>query len=646
MSNTSESGKPRTTTKDAAKAAARRAGQVLKEMEYPHGIHPALVPGVSVEDQKIRYGVDRPILVGVGIIIAAFVTWGAVSPDGVLAASTAGLNWITTNLGWLFTSLAIGMVLFLLAVAFSRYGRIPLGLDGEKPEYSTISWAAMLFGAGIGIGIIFFGPLEPLTYYVSPLPGLYEPGTVAAVKGSLAQAAFHWGLNAWAMYAIVGLAVAYVSYRKGRVPLMSSILTPLWGGGSTHWGARLIDGLAIIATLFGTAASLGIGALQIGRGFELVSGWSPAGNTAALVIIVVLTIGTIISAVSGVARGIRRLSNINLILAIALAVFFFVVGPTVFLVNIIPGVIVEYFGNIPQMLSATTADSPEVQQFLSSWTIFYWAWWVSWAPFVGVFTAKISRGRTVRQFILGVLLIPSTIIILAFTVLGGTTVWLQHTTGELVPGNDPANLPKPEEAFFVMLDHLPNANLIAPVVMVMLAVFFITTSDSASLVNSQLSQRGNPYPNPWVTAFWALCMAGIAAVMLLMGGRDVLQGLQNLITITALPFSVILVLMAVALVREMRLDPMMLRQRYEQAAVANAVRHGIVEHGDHFELSISRGDPDAQVLADFDSTAEDVTSWYTRTDEEGNPVEYDYDTGTYPDDPPAEPDEDDEVDAR
>nr|WP_197709362.1 BCCT family transporter [Tessaracoccus timonensis] len=634
---------PRRTAAAAARATARRAGQVFKEMGYPHGIHPALVPGVSIEDQKVRYGIDKVILVVVGVAIAAFVSWGVIAPQNVLATSTAGLGWIMTNLGWIFNSLAIGMVIFLLAIAFSRFGRIPLGLDGEPAEYSTISWAAMLFGAGIGIGIIFFGPLEPLTYYLSPLPGLYEPATVEAVKGALAQAALHWGLNAWAIYAIVGLAVAYVSYRKGRVPLMSSILTPLWGGDSKGPGARIIDGLAIIATLFGTAASLGIGALQIAGGFELVTGWSPAGNALALGIIVLLTIGTIISAVSGVAKGIRWLSNINLVLAVGLAIFFFVLGPTVFLLNIIPGVIVQYFGTMPDMLAATTADSEEVRTFLSSWTTFYWAWWVSWAPFVGVFTAKISRGRTVRQFILGVLLIPSSIIVLAFTILGGTTIWLQRAHGTLAPGNDPANIPAPEEVFFKVLGEIDGGSIIIPLVMVMLAVFFITTSDSASLVNSQLSQGGNPHPNKLITAFWALCMAGIAIVMLLMGGRDALQGLQNLITITALPFAVVLVLMAIALVKEMRMDPLVIRRGYERAAVEKAVRHGIAEHGDNFEITVAPvpADSERAVGAGFDSTAEEVTNWYARTDEDGNPVAYDYETGTYPDDPPPPEDKTD-----
>lgn len=644
-----------------ARRARAAAGSFLREITYPHDIHPALVPGVSVEDQKIRYGIDRPILLTVGALIIAFVIWGVIAPLNVFEVSTAGLNWVMQNLGWIFTAIAIGMVVFLLVLAFTRYGRIPLGLDGEKPQYSTPSWAAMLFGAGIGIGIIFFGPFEPMTYYLSPRPGSYDAGSIQAITGAMAQAALHWGINAWAIYAIVGLAVAYVSYRRGRVPLMSSVLQPLIGGTSSSLGHRVIDGLAIIATLFGTAASLGIGALQIGQGFTLVTGWGEGANAVALVIIVVLTIGTIMSAVSGVAKGIRWLSNINMALAIALAVFIFVVGPTAFLANVIPGVLMDYIGSIPAMLSANMGDGPEMQQFLSSWTTFYWAWWVSWAPFVGVFTAKISRGRTVRQFIVGVLTIPSSIVVLAFTILGGTSIWLQrqasivnaagNTTGvanpdgAIAPDGTIDSMPAAPEIFFRVIEHLPGAAIITPIVMVMLAIFFITTADSASLVNSQLSQKGNPAPHKLVTVFWALCMAGIAVVILLAGGQNALQGLQNLITITALPFAVIIIAMCVALYKEMRTDPLMIRTRYAGAAVAKAVRHGVQEHGDNFALAIEPTDAESPYATggDFDSTADDVIDWYVRRDEDGNVIDYDYETGTYPGDADGKPTDAQEV---
>lgn len=608
-----------------------RARRFLREVTYPHSIHPALVPGVSVDDQKIRYRVDRPIVLTVGGLIIAFVAWGIIAPMNVFEVSSAALDWLMVNLGWIFTVVAIGMAIVLLCLAFSRFGKIPLGLDDEKPEYSTLSWAAMLFAAGIGIAIIFFGPFEPMSHYLSPRPGAYEPATQEAVIGALAQSALHWGVNAWAIYAVVGLAVAYVSYRRGRVPLMSSILTPLFGNKDTDsWPARVIDGLAIIATLFGTAASLGLGALQIGTGFQLVTGWSTTGNTVALVIIVVLTCGTIASATSGVAKGIRWLSSINLVLALGVAIFFFVVGPTAFLANMIPAVVVDYVGSLPEALSANMGQGEDMQEFLSGWTTFYWAWWVSWSPFVGVFVAKISKGRTIREFVLGVLFIPGSIIILAFTILGGTAIWLQRESGDIVPGNDPANMPPAEEIFFIVLDHLPGAQIVAPIVLVMLAVFFITTADSASLVNSQLNQRGNPNPNRLVTVFWAVCMAGIAAVILLAGNENALQGLQNFVTVTALPFAVILILMMLALLRELRGDPLALRQRFGEEALAGAVLHGVRDYGDNWTLSVEgTADEDYAAGAAFDSTAAEYTEWYARTDEEGNRVGYDYETGEY-----------------
>lgn len=616
-----------------------RAGQLIKDVIYPHNIHPALVPGVSVDDQKIRYGLDKPLFTVVALLIIGFVTWGVINPDQVLAYSTTALTWVMTNLGWVFTSLAAGLAVLLLLLAFSRYGRIPLGLDGEKPEYSTASWAAMLFGAGIGIGIIFFGPYEPLTYYLSPRPGAYEAASPEAITGAMAQSALHWGINAWAIYAIVGLAVAYASYRRGRVPLMSAILEPLFGNKTGSPWSRLIDGLAIVATLFGTAASLGIGALQIAHGTQLVTGWSTTGNTLALIIIVALTIGTIISAVSGVSKGIRLLSNINMGLAVGLAIFIFVVGPTAFLMNIIPATIIEYVGTLPDALSANMAESEEMQAFLSAWTTFYWAWWVSWAPFVGVFVAKISRGRTIRQFILGVLFIPSTIIILAFTILGGTTIWLQRESNAIAPDGTATSIPPAQEIFFVVLDQLPGAQFIAPLVIVMLAIFFITTADSASLVNSQLSQRGNPAPRRLITAFWALCMAGIAVVILLTGSENALQGLQNLITVTAFPFAIILVLICISFLKELRTDPMVIRQQYARTAVENAVHHGVNDFGDNFALAVEPTDPSSEYAtgADFDSAAPEVTDWYVRRDEDGNEVSYDYQLGEYTDEIPVVP---------
>lgn len=615
-----------------AEGAGTKAKRILREVTYPHNIHPAMVPGVSVEDQKIRYRVDKPMLTVVGGLVVAFILWGVLAPEQVFDVSSTALDWIMTNLGWVFTMIAVVLFFILLVLAFSKYGRIPLGLDDEKPEYSTLSWAAMLFAAGIGIGIIFFGPYEPLSHYLSPRPGAYEAASEEAIKGAMVQSTLHWGASAWAIYGIVGLCVAYVSFRRGRVPLMSSIMLPLLGNRSTDsLPARIIDGLAIIATLFGTAATLGIGSLQIASGFEVVSGWSTAGNTVALIIIMVLTIATIASAVSGVAKGIRVLSNINLVLSIGIAVFFFVVGPTAFLMNALPAVMIEYFASFGDSMSAHMGEGEEMQAFLSAWTTFYWAWWISWAPFVGVFVAKISRGRTIRQFVLGVLFIPSTIIMTAFAVLGGTTIWLQNRDHSIAPDGTADTMPAPEEIFFVVLDQLPGAHIIAPIIIVVLIIFFVTTADSASLVNSQLSQKGNPNPNPWITTFWVLCMAGIAVVILLSGGQDALRGMQNLVVVTALPFAFILILMSVALFKELRNDPFTVRRIYGDRLVANSVKQGVSKYGDNFALAIEECPPDSDYSAggNWDSHAAENVGWYTRTDEQGRAIEYDYETGEY-----------------
>lgn len=619
---------------DAPRASSESSRSFLDEITYPHSIHPTLVPGIAVEDQRNRYGIDRLVIGVAGALIIGFIVWGLLDTASLTAASTAALQWTSLNLGWTFNTLAVGLLIYLLYIAVSRYGRIPLGLDTDEPEYSTASWAAMLFAAGIGIGIIFFGPFEPMTYFLLPRPGSVEPATQEAMKLASAQAALHWGLNAWAIYGMVGLAVAYASYRRGRVPLMSSVFAPFFRSGRTDNAAgRIIDILAIIATLFGTAASLGIGALQIGRGVEIFAGLGETGNSAALIIIAVLTAGFIASAVSGVAKGIRWLSNINMVLAIGLALFFFVVGPTAFLANYIPSVVVTYFAELPTMLSASMSDGPEMQAFLSSWTTFYWAWWVSWSPFVGVFVAKISRGRTIRQFIFGVLFIPSSIVVLAFTILGGTAIREQFENQSIAPDGTAASLPGPEEIFFVVAETLPGGAIVTGIVIIMLAVFFITTADSASIVASQMSQRGNPEPKRRVTVFWGLCMAGIAVVMLLVGGQNALTGLQNMITVTALPFTLIIFGMVVAFHKDLRSDPYILRDTYQRWALDKAVRHGVDEHGDDFMLSVEKADGANEAwatAADFDSTAPEYTEWYQRTDEDGNPVDYDYATGEYP----------------
>ena len=278
------------------------------ESPYPHDTHPGLVPGVSVEEQRVRYRTDKITFGVAGALIVGFVVWGAVSTESLTAVSKGALDAVVTYGGWVFTLLAAVMLLFLLFVGFSRYGRIPLGKDGEEPAYSMGSWIAMLFAAGMGVGLIFFGVYEPVTYYMTPPPGRAAAESYHAMHSALAQTIFHWGLQAWAIYALVGAAVGYAGYRRGRPLLMSAIF-----GQRAHLsvGGRLIDMFAIVGILFATSASLGLGTLQIGRGLQIITGLGEVGNAVLIAIIAVLTCVFLISAVSGVAKGIRRLSNFN-----------------------------------------------------------------------------------------------------------------------------------------------------------------------------------------------------------------------------------------------------------------------------------------------------------------------------------------------
>ena len=605
-----------------------RARRLLKQVEetYPHGIHPALVPGIGVEEQRNRYGTDKVVFGVTGALILAFIAWGVISTDSLSAASTAALNWTLMNVGWLFTGLVAVILVFMLSMAASRYGNIPLGKDDEKPEYRKFSWIAMMFSAGIGIGIIFFGPLEPLTYYQSPAPGGPAAETPEAAVKALAQTFFHWGVGPWAIYGLVGAAVAYGAFRRGRVPLMSSILVALVGQKRADGTVgRLVDMFAIVATLFGTSASLGIGAMQIGRGVEIVAGIGKLPNAALIAIIAILTACFIASAVSGIGRGIRWLSNINMVLALSLTVFIFVAGPTLFILNLWPAAIMDYAQNFFGMLGLGPAHGSEAAAFVGSWTVFYWAWWISWSPFVGIFLARISRGRTLREFVIYVITMPTLVCILTFGVLGGTSIWLRQQ-GDGISADGPA-----EEMFFHVLGTLPLSQITPVLGMVIIAIFFITSADSASVVMGTLSQRGKSDPSKPVTIFWGLAMMGIAVVMLLVGGGDALNGLQNMIIVTAIPFTLILVAMMLSFAKDLNSDPAVIRRRFAMSALKEAVMKGVDQYGDNFSLSIQEAPEGEGAGADFDSHDAEVTDWYQRTDEEGDPVDYDYATGTYAD---------------
>lgn len=487
----------------------------------------------------------------------AVVLWGMLSPSSLASVADTLLNKAIIPFGgWVFVLTATGFVLFAISISISRYGRIPLGHDSEKPEFRTSSWVAMMFSAGMGIGLMFFGVYEPVKHMAEPPPGAGTPGSDEAVHTAMATTLFHWTVHPWAIYAVVGLAIAYGTFRKGRKQLISSVFAPLLGTRHTEGPlGKAIDVMAVFATLFGSAASLGLGALQVGGGLSEVGWIDNPGSGLLVVIIAVLTVGFIASAVSGVAKGIQWLSNINMVLAAVLAVFVLVVGPTVLILNLVPGAIGDYFREMAEMSGRTGVTGGEQMQiWLSKWTVFYWAWWISWTPFVGMFIARISRGRTIRQFIVGVIAVPSVVSLVWFAVFGGAAISRQQN------GVDIAGAGGEEAATFTLLQHLPWFLPIAILVMLLVSIFFVSGADAASVVMGTLSQHGSIEPKRPVVIFWGVVMGAVAAVMLMAGGDSGLEGLKNLTILVAVPFVIVMIGLCASLWRDLRQDPLMKRE--------------------------------------------------------------------------------------
>ncbi|MDG4664300.1 BCCT family transporter [Mycobacterium sp. 236(2023)] len=548
--------------------------------------HPVLdVPVVEEEITRSR-GIDWVVFGVTAAIACAFLVWGFLSTESLANASSTALTWVMDNTGWLFALTSTGFVVFVLYLALGRYGTIPLGRDDEEPEFNGVSWVAMMFSAGMGIGLMFFGVAEPLSHFATPPPGTGAEGNPEAVQNAMATTLFHWTLHPWAIYAVVGLAIAYGVYRKGRLQLISAAFEPLLGSRANGAWGKVIDMLAIFATLFGSAASLGLGALQIRSGLQIVAGIGETGNAILVVIISVLTVCFVLSAVSGIARGIQWLSNINMVLALALALFVFVVGPTVFILNLLPTSLGSYFADLNMMSARTGAEGADVNAWLQSWTIFYWAWWVSWTPFVGMFIARISRGRTIRQFVGGVLLVPSVVSLIWFAIFGGAAINVQQN------GTDLAGEGGVEAQLFTLLDQYPIATIASVVVMVLVAIFFVSGADAASIVMGSLSQKGTIHPSRSTVVFWGVATGAVAAVMLLVGGEDALTGLQTITIIAALPFLLVMVGLAVSLVKDLRHDPKVVRREYAAEVVNTAVISGVTQHGDDFIISIEK-DPNS-----------------------------------------------------
>ncbi|PNV31623.1 BCCT transporter [Streptomyces sp. DH-12] len=529
---------------------------------------------------------DRVVFGVTAVLTLAFVLWGAVWTDSLENVSTDLLSGLMHNGGWGFMLAASGFVVFALWLAASRYGRITLGAEGEEPEFRTVSWIAMMFSAGMGIGLMFWGVSEPLAHYDTPPPGTSPQDSGDRMSTAMATTLFHWTLHPWAIYAVVGLAIAYSTFRRRRRQTVSAVFTPLIGERNANGtGGRVIDVLAIIATVFGSAASLGLGALQIGSGVEKL-GWMDKVGTGLLVsVIAVLTVAFVASAVSGVEKGIQWLSNTNMVLALLLAVFVFVAGPTVIILDLLPTSVFAYLGELPALAGRTEISGGEgVADWLGSWTVFYWAWWISWTPFVGMFIARISRGRTIRQFIGGVILVPSAVSLVWFAVFGGSAMRLQEQ-------NRLGDETTPEGRLFAVLQEYPIATATSLLVMVLVGIFFVSGADAASVVMGTLSQKGSLEPSRWAVVFWGVVTGAVAAIMLLVGSGqgDALTGLQNLTILAAAPFVIVMLFMCVALMRDLRRDPLVVRDKMASEAVELAVIEGHTKYDGEFELRVGPG---------------------------------------------------------
>ncbi|MBS2939525.1 BCCT family transporter [Nocardioides sp. J2M5] len=514
---------------------------------------------------KVTFGVAAGVAV-------AFLLWGTLDSEGMGTGTTKVLGWLESTFGWLFILVSASFLLFSGYLATTRYGNIKLGPDDSEPEFSTFSWVSMMFATGMGIGLMFWGVAEPLTYLTatdasSIPPGRGDPSTPDSARVAMEYAFFHWGFHPWSMYAVIGLAIGYFAYRKGTGNLVSGAFGPLLKGREKGGAGKAIDVIAIFATLFGSATSLGLGALQITGGLDDVFG-SGDSKWLTVVVIAVLTLCFVLSAVTGIEKGVQLLSNANAIAAVLLVFFLFVVGPTVFILSTFTESLGGYLTHLPTMSFRTGAFGGS--EFLSTWTIFYWAWWISWTPFVGMFIARISKGRTIRQFVVYVILVPSVVSFVWFSILAGAAFDLQLSGAKdlgavLVDEGT-------ESALFTTLREYPLASITVVLAVFLVAIFFITGADSASIVMGMLSQHGKEEPMRWLVIFWGVAQGAVAAVLLFSGG---LGALQTLVIIVAGPFMLVICAMCVSLMKSLRAEP------YE-STLPSRVRKAVL-HAQHYD---------------------------------------------------------------
>ena len=536
-----------TATPDAPTAASPREPQVLRWVFWP-----------------------------AAVIVVVFALFALLLPGVAETAFQTIQTSIVNAFNWYYVLIAAFFVAFCLFLGFSRFGDIKLGRDDEEPEFSLMSWFSLLFAAGMGIGLVFYGVSEPLSHFTNPRPGV--EGTPAQLaQAALGQTYLHWGVHAWSIYVVIGIALAYAIHRRRRPISIRWTLEPLLGkkveGG---WG-HAIDVIALVGTLFGVATSLGLGVLQMSSGLH-TAGIADPDETTQVVLILIISVFVLMSVLSGVTKGMKWLSNANLVLAGLLVVYLLAVGPTEFLLRDFVQSIGYYIQNFVGLsFNVSAFQGPEGEQWQSSWTSFYWGWWISWAPFVGIFIARVSKGRTVREFVVGVILVPTLLGILWFAVLGGSALALELAEPGTLTG--PEGAVDLQGALFTLLQNVPGSMIVSIGAILLLAIFFITSADSGALVMGMIATGGKPEPQRWIRIFFVAVTALLAIALLLSGGLNALQ--TAAITI-ALPFSVVMLLMCwstvVAFSRERR-------------AYAKAERAQFIDKiGDYYGLEVEAHD--------------------------------------------------------
>ncbi|HDU1359493.1 TPA: BCCT family transporter [Staphylococcus pseudintermedius] len=484
-----------------------------------------------------------PVFLVSAIIVFAIVLIGVFIPTQFGEFTNTIKLWITDKLGWYYLILTTIIVFFCIFLIFSPIGKLKLGRPNDKPEFNTVSWFAMLFSAGMGIGLVFYGAAEPISHFASP-PNA-DPQSTEAFTESLRSTFFHWGFHAWAVYGVVALALAYAQFRKGEPGLLSKTLRPILGDHVDGLIGTIIDVLAVFATVIGVAVSLGMGALQISGGLNYLFGL-PNTIVTQSIIIVVVTILFIMSAWSGLSKGIQYLSNLNIGLGTLLLITGLIVGPTVLILNMFTSSTGSLLNSFLFNSFDAAATNPQKREWMSDWTLYYWGWWLSWSPFVGVFIARVSKGRSIREFISGVLLVPVIVSFIWFSVFGVLGIETAKKHKEIFDMSA-------ETQLFGVFNHIPLGIVLSIIALLLIASFFITSADSATFVLGMQTTNGSLNPSAFIKVTWGIAQSLIAFVLLLSGGGDGeagLNALQSAAIISALPFSFIVILMMISFYKD------------------------------------------------------------------------------------------------